>query len=65
MVPHSDEHNENEQTMAEAKEGERNHLRALPIEESYGEVFVQYVPPEPGREGKTVGDRAPEVVSGN
>ena len=65
MALRLEEHNENEQTTAQAKEGKGNHPRALPIEESYGEAVVQYVQPEPDREGKTVGDRAPEVVSGN
>ena len=65
MALRLEEHNENEQTTAQAKEGKGNHPRALPIEEAYGEAVVQYVQPEPGREGKTVGDNAPEVVSGN
>jgi len=61
-----EEHKENEQTMAEAKEGEEATTFALSLlEEFYGSALVQYVPPESDREGKTVGDRAPEVFSGS
>jgi len=61
-----EEHKENEQTMAEAKEGEEATTFALSLlEEFYGSALVQYVPPDSDREGKTVGDRAPEVFSGS
>merc|ERR1719253_1991502 len=56
---------ENEKTVNDATEGkEATELALSLLEGFYGSALVQYVPPDSDREGKTVGDRAPEVFDG-
>jgi len=59
---------ENEATIATAKEGLTATELAMQIlgdfYASAGGEFLQYVPPNSDREGKTVGDRAPEIWEG-
>jgi len=54
---------ENAKTIAEATAGKEAVERALEVLQDFyeGAAFVQYVPPNSDREGKTVSDRAPEV----
>jgi chromosome segregation ATPase len=59
---------ENENTIATAKEGKSGVDLALKILSEFysgaaGGAFVQYVPPNSDRSGKTVGDLAPEVFN--
>jgi len=59
---------ENEKTISEANGGlVATNLAMKLLNEFYnsaGGAFVQYVPPNADREGKTVGDRAPEIWEG-
>jgi len=64
----NEEKNDNEKTLAEAKEGEEAVKMALNILGSfYDNAFVQtskkYVPPNSDRDGNTVGDLAPKTES--
>lgn len=56
---------ENKQTLADAREGKAGVEFALKVlgdfYTSAAQAFVQYVPPNADREGKTVGDRAPQI----
>jgi len=54
---------ENEKTVAEAEAGKLAVAQAIEVLKQFyeGAAFVQYVPPNSDREGKTVSDRAPEI----
>jgi len=65
----NEEREENEKTIATAKEGLSATELALSILKTFyndaaGGSLLQYVPPNSDREGKTVGDRAPEIWEG-
>jgi len=59
------EEQENKETLETAKEGKASVELALKVlsefYKSAGAELLQYVPPNSDREGKTVGDRAPEI----
>jgi hypothetical protein len=59
------EEQENKETLETAKEGKASIELALKVlsefYKSAGAELLQYVPPNSDREGKTVGDRAPEI----
>jgi uncharacterized protein YlxW (UPF0749 family) len=60
------EKEENEATIETAEEGHSGVELALKIlSEFYATAFVQYVPPNSGRDGKTVGDMAPDTFEGD
>jgi len=53
---------ENEETLAQAKEGKASIESAIKVlKEFYGEAFAQFVPAGAGRDGKTVSDLAPDT----
>merc|ERR1711881_32939 len=55
---------ENEKTIADAEEGLAAVKYALTVlSEFYENAFLQYVPPNADREGKTVSDLAPEIFN--
>merc|ERR1712129_384241 len=59
------EEEDNKETLETAKDGKASVSLALKVlgefYKSAGGKFIQYVPPNSDREGKTVGDRAPEI----
>merc|ERR1712079_993004 len=60
------EEEDNKETLETAKDGKASVELALKVLSEFyksagGEKFIQYVPPNSDREGKTVGDRAPEI----
>jgi len=63
------EKEENEATLATAEEGRSGTELALKILSDFyaaaGGSLVQYVPPNAGRDGKTVGDMAPDTFEGD
>jgi len=57
---------ENEATIDTAEQGHSGVELALKIlSEFYATAFIQYVPPNSGRDGKTVGDMAPDTFEGD
>jgi outer membrane murein-binding lipoprotein Lpp len=60
------ERKENEDTIDTAEQGHAGVELALKIlSEFYATAFIQYVPPNSGRDGKTVGDMAPDTFEGD